>query len=204
MAAAEKYDVQALGITLSEEQLDWVKGRHRRARPQWTRRRAPRALRRPGAGGEEFDKIVSIGMIEHIGRPHLPEFAEAVKTLLKPGGLALLHTVTTPREQPFNSWMGKYIFPGAYLPTVTELTGHLQTRGMHILDVENIGPHYALTLDALDGAVRTRRPRNSGAIRRAVRADVAPLSAKFLGGFPGRRWKCIRYSSRAAPPTPSR
>ena len=95
----------------------------------------------------EFDKIVSIGMIEHVGKAHLQEFCECTWKMLKTGGLALLHLITSPVEAPTDGWVNKYIFPNGYIPTLTELLGNLHTQGFSIWDVENIGPHYRLTLD---------------------------------------------------------
>jgi cyclopropane-fatty-acyl-phospholipid synthase len=97
--------------------------------------------------GMQFDKIVSIGMIEHVGKEHLSEFTRDVMKMLKPGGLALLHLITGVKEGPINRWVEKYIFPGGYLPTLPEIITHLSERDLRIWDVENLAPHYRLTLD---------------------------------------------------------
>ena len=97
--------------------------------------------------GKQFDKIVSIGMIEHVGKEHLADFVRTVENLLKPGALALLHLITSVKESPINRWVEKHIFPGAYIPALPEIITHLSARDLRILDVENLAPHYRLTLD---------------------------------------------------------
>lgn len=152
MYAAEQYGVHALGITLSEAQycasLDAIKARGLEDRVE-VRLQHYLELAKTGL---QFHKIVSIGMIEHVGQAHLGEFVEALSQLLLPDGLALLHHITLAKPTPHyaqhaSSWEQKYIFPGAYDPTLPEMLGHLAERGFLILDVENLRPHYRLTLD---------------------------------------------------------
>jgi cyclopropane-fatty-acyl-phospholipid synthase len=145
--AAQEYGVQTLGITLSEEQYAYSCQAIEEAGLQEQADVRLAHYQTLAREGRQFDKIASIGMIEHVGKAHLPEFAQAVASLLRPGGLALLHCITTPQEGPFNAWLTKHIFPGAYLPTVPELLGHLAAQNLRILDVENLRPHYRLTLD---------------------------------------------------------
>jgi cyclopropane-fatty-acyl-phospholipid synthase len=147
MRAAEQYGVQSVGITLSEEQRDG-------SCAEITRRGledsvAVRLIHYEDLAreGRMFDKIASIGMVEHVGKAHLGEFMRSVARLLRPGGLALLHQITTPDEGPFNPWLDKHIFPGAYLPTLPELLGHMMDNDLRVLDVENLRPHYRITLD---------------------------------------------------------
>ena len=147
MQSAERFGAQALGITLSKEQQVGAmaamasRGLANKARVQLV---DYGTLAREG---RQFDKIVSIGMIEHVGKAHLAEFAQDVKTMLRPGALALLHLITEIKDEPTNRWVKKYIFPGGYLPTLAEMVGHLSAQDLHIWDVENLGPHYRLTLD---------------------------------------------------------
>lgn len=147
MQAAGHYDVKTTGITLSKEQYDGAnsaiasRGLGDKAN---VRLMDYAAL---AAEGKQFDKIVSIGMIEHVGKEHLAEFARAAETLLKPGGLGLLHLITSVKEGPINRWFDKYIFPGGYLPTLSEIITHISARDFRVWDVENLAPHYRLTLD---------------------------------------------------------
>lgn len=147
MRAADRFDAQVTGITLSAEQyagaeiLIDASGLRDKAR---VRLMDYGELAREG---KQFDKIVSIGMIEHVGREHLAEFMRDVEKMLKPGGLALLHLITAAKEGPINHWVEKYIFPGGYIPTLAEILSHLSARDFRVWDVENLAPHYRLTLD---------------------------------------------------------
>jgi cyclopropane-fatty-acyl-phospholipid synthase len=147
MRAAEVYDAQATGITLSEEQHA---GANRAIEQRGLRDKAIIRLADYGAlpgEGKRYDKIVSVGMIEHVGKENLAGFVETVEKLLKPDGLALLHLITNVEEGPINRWVEKNIFPGGYIPTLPETVTHLAARGFHVWDVENLAPHYRLTLD---------------------------------------------------------
>ena len=147
MQAAERYGVKATGITLSEEQYA---GANAAIASRGLQNKADVRLMDYGtlaAEGKQFDKIVSIGMIEHIGKERLAEVAQTVKMLLKPGGLALLHMITDVKEGQINRWVEKYIFPGGYLPTLPEIITHLSAQDFRVWDVENLAPHYRQTLD---------------------------------------------------------
>ena len=148
MRAADKFGVNATGITLSEEQFA---GANKAIVSRGLEEKAIVGLsdyRALADEGKQFDKIVSIGMIEHVGKGNLAGFVRDVQTLLKPGGLALLHFITSVKEGAVNRWIEKYIFPGGYIPTLPEMIAHLSERDFRIWDVENLAPHYRLTLDA--------------------------------------------------------
>ena len=147
MQAAARFGVEALGITLSEEQHT---GANAAIEARGLQKRGCVRLMDYGTlatEGKQFDKIVSIGMIEHVGKDHLAEFARNVETMLKPGGLALLHLITAIKEGPINRWIEKHIFPGSYIPTLSEIVTHLTARDFRVWDVENLAPHYLMTLD---------------------------------------------------------
>lgn len=65
--------------------------------------------------GEKFDKVVSVGMVEHVGKANLSKYMETVDKLLVPGGLSVLHSITHQTEGPCKQWILKYIFPGGYI-----------------------------------------------------------------------------------------
>ncbi len=94
-----------------------------------------------------FDKVVSIGMFEHVGKKYIPVFMKKVAQLLKPGGLGLLHTIGKEIDSPSDPWMARYIFPGGYLPNLPEITHHMARENLSVLDIENLRLHYAKTLD---------------------------------------------------------
>jgi len=99
------------------------------------------------AKGEKFDKVVSVGMFEHVGQVGIPEYMAAVRDMLNPGGLSLLHTITYSTEIPVNPWIEKYIFPGGYIPSLRETIWKLPEYDFNLLDVECLRMHYAITLD---------------------------------------------------------
>ena len=96
---------------------------------------------------EKFDRVVSVGMFEHVGRKFYKTFFKQVNQLLKHNGLALIHTIGSinePRDpQP---WISKYIFPGGYTPSMSEITGPIEKSGLIISDLEVLRMHYAHTL----------------------------------------------------------
>lgn len=180
--AAEHYHVKATGITLSEEQHT---GANAAIEKRSLRDKARVLLADYGAMSEEgkqFDKIVSIGMIEHVGKENLAGFFQTVEKLLKPGGLALLHLITNVEEGPINHWVEKHIFPGGYIPTLPETITHLAARDFRVWDVENLAPHYRLTLDCW-----------SERFERVVPAVLEKFDERFV-----RMWRLYLRASFAA------
>jgi cyclopropane-fatty-acyl-phospholipid synthase len=145
--AAQQYGVQAKGITLSEEQYKKSLERIHQLGLQDQVEVELIDYRQLSAREQRFDKIASVGMFEHVGRDHYPPFMSTVAQLLKPGGLALLHTITHQTEEPADPWIEKYIFPGGYIPSIREIVSLLPDYQFHLLDVENLRMHYAKTLD---------------------------------------------------------
>lgn len=137
-------DCQVLGVTLSEEQLSYSQRRVREAGLSHLVRFELRDYR---SLSEPVDRIVSIGMLEHVGQYQYGEYFEKVRELLKPGGIALVHTIARMNKpRPINAWMRKYIFPGAYLPTTSQLARATEKTGLWLADIENLRLHYAKTL----------------------------------------------------------
>ena len=94
-----------------------------------------------------YDRIVSVGMFEHVGVPHYREFFAKVKSLLAEDGVMLLHSIGTmgpPGSQ--NPWMRKYIFPGGYTPSLSEVLRAIEHVGLYVTDMEVLRLHYAETL----------------------------------------------------------
>jgi cyclopropane-fatty-acyl-phospholipid synthase len=145
--AAQQYQVKTLGITLSEEQYRETKRRIQELALEELVEVELMDYRTLAESGRTFDKVVSIGMLEHVGRANLPRYMASVDKLLAPQGLSLLHTITHLKEGPVNSWIEKYIFPGGYIPSLRELIWLLPEYDFHLLDVESLRLHYAMTLD---------------------------------------------------------
>ena len=145
ITAAKKYRVKALGITLSQEQYDKVMARINNENlndlvdVQLVDYREIK--------DRVFDRIVSVGMLEHVGKDHLGEYFATVQRLLAEGGISLLHSITGKDGEGTNSWMDKYIFPGGYIPTVSELLKHMENYSLYFFDAESLRNHYTLTLE---------------------------------------------------------
>jgi cyclopropane-fatty-acyl-phospholipid synthase len=139
--AAERHGAVVTGITVSKEQLALARERCA-GLPVTLRLQDYRELT------GRFDKIVSVGMFEHVGPKNYPVYFDTVRRLLEPGGLFLLHTigidVRSPRTDP---WIDRYVFPNGKLPSAVELTQALEGRFL-VEDWHNFGPDYDRTLMA--------------------------------------------------------
>ncbi|HNR12381.1 MAG TPA: cyclopropane-fatty-acyl-phospholipid synthase family protein [Thermodesulfobacteriota bacterium] len=142
--AAQQYATKGLGNTISQNQYQYADKKIKSLGLQG--RISVRFQDYRDLSGE-FDKIVSIGMFEHVGKKFIPTFMQKVSRLLKKGGLGLLHTIGKDVATPLDPWINKYIFPGGYLPSLSEIIHHLSRVGLVVLDVENLRLHYARTLD---------------------------------------------------------
>ncbi|MGF1620737.1 MAG: class I SAM-dependent methyltransferase [Rhodomicrobiaceae bacterium] len=143
---ARHYPVRVTGLTLSEEQ-------HRvsnaRARQLGIADRVSFKLLDYRAETGVYDRIVSVGMFEHVGKPYFSAFFRKLQGLLKPEGVALIHTIGSSNvPSQINPWLRRYIFPGAYLPSLSQLTPVLERQKLWLTDMENLRLHYALTLAA--------------------------------------------------------
>ncbi len=144
--AAKKYGIQGLGITLSEEQYkafqEKIKTEHLENQLE-VRCMDYRKLRR---SRYQFDRVVSVGMLEHVGRDNYDLFFENVDAVLKPQGVFLLHYISALRENPGDPWIKKYIFPGGVVPSLREITTICGNYNFHTVDVESLRRHYVKTL----------------------------------------------------------
>jgi cyclopropane-fatty-acyl-phospholipid synthase len=141
---ARDYGAKVVGVTLSQEQ-------HKRA----TERAAEAGLSdrvsfqlidyRLLKG--QFDRVVSVGMFEHVGVPYYTEYFRRVKDFLKPDGVALIHTIgRAAPPSSTNPWIAKYIFPGGYVPALSEMSSAVEKSGLFPTDLEIWRLHYATTL----------------------------------------------------------
>jgi cyclopropane-fatty-acyl-phospholipid synthase len=94
----------------------------------------------------QSDVVVSIGMLEHVGLENYPHLGRVIRKSLKPDGRGLIHSIGQNQPRPFDRWIERRIFPGAYPPTLDEMMDIFQTNALSVLDVENIRLHYAETL----------------------------------------------------------
>lgn len=137
-------DVHVTGITLAERQLDVAK---KRAEILGLTDRLDFRLQDYREVTERFDRIVSIGMLEHVGVPYLDGYFRKVRECLTPDGVALIHAISG-RHPPSatNAFMRKYIFPGGYAPVLSEVTASIERSELWPLDIEILRIHYAKTL----------------------------------------------------------
>lgn len=142
--AADHFGVKGVGNTLSRNQYEYVL---RKIRERRLEGRLQVLLSDYRELQGTFDKVVSIGMFEHVGRQFIPTFMKKTAKLLNDGGLGLLHTIGKEVPAPPEPWIRRYIFPGGYIPTLGEIIDQMGRAGLSVLDVENLRPHYALTLD---------------------------------------------------------
>ncbi len=144
--AAKKYKIKGVGVSLSHEQIVYAK---QLAKQQGVENlidfRLQNYLDLPR--DQLFDRIVSVGFFEHVGRSNLDDYFKQVERLLRSDGISVLHSITHQDESPSDPWIDKYIFPGGYLPSVRETTALLPDHDLYLFDYENLGQHYARTLE---------------------------------------------------------
>lgn len=134
------------GVTLSHEQFGIA---NQRAKALGLENRAKFLLEDYRNLNAQFDKIVSVGMFEHVGIGHFKEYFDHVKRLLKPDGRFVLHSIGRSGEPgATNPWIAKYIFPGGYIPSLSEVIPVIERSGLIITDIEILRLHYAETLKA--------------------------------------------------------
>lgn len=96
---------------------------------------------------ETFDRVVSVGMFEHVGLPHYAEYFSTVRDRLTEDGIALIHTIGRTDPPGYtNPWILKYIFPGGYIPSLSEASAAIEREELHMADIEFLRQHYAETL----------------------------------------------------------
>ena len=148
-------ELEVLGVTLSQEQLAVAE---HRAQSQGVSHRVEFQLRDYRDVRGPFDRIVSVGMFEHVGRPHFQEFFDTAARLLTDDGVMLLHAIgrsTAPGvTQPF---IAKYIFPGGYVPSLSEVLPAIERAGLWVTDMEILRLHYAQTLQEWRRRFEARR-----------------------------------------------
>ena len=138
-------DVDVLGITLSEEQLKVARARAEAAGAS-DRVRFELLDYRDVVG--QFDRIVSVGMFEHVGPPHYRTFFNKCRDLLTPDGIMLLHTIgRADGPGATDPWVAKYIFPGGYVPALSEMMPSIERSYLWLTDAEVLRLHYAYTLE---------------------------------------------------------
>jgi cyclopropane-fatty-acyl-phospholipid synthase len=138
-------DVRVVGITLSQEQH---RAAQARAQAAGLADRVEFRLVDYRNMSQTFDRVVSVGMLEHVGITHLREYFLTVRNLLGPDGVALIHSISTKSPPGItSSFLRKYIFPGGYAPSLSETFAQIERTGLWTTDIEIWRVHYARTLE---------------------------------------------------------
>jgi len=141
---AKTIGARVTGITLSENQLEES---HKKSKNERLTDLIDFYLRDYREQTGTFDRIISVGMFEHVSVVHFPNFFMTYKNLLADNGIALLHTIG--RSSPpsvTDPWVRKYIFPGGYIPTLSEVLPIIEDTGLIVTDIEFLHAHYAETI----------------------------------------------------------
>lgn len=152
---AEHAGAEVTGLTLSREQLRVAESR---ARAHGMERQLKFRLQDYREHHGSYDRIVSVGMFEHVGVTHYRDYFNQIHRLLADDGIALVHTIG--RHGPpgaTNPWIEKYIFPGGYNPALSEMVAAIEKSGLISCDVEVLQLHYAMTLAAWNQRFHTHR-----------------------------------------------
>ncbi|MFV0559987.1 MAG: class I SAM-dependent methyltransferase [Enterococcus sp.] len=153
ITAAKEYHVKATGVTLSEEQFNYINQRIKEE--QLEDMCSVKLMDYREIKEELYDHITSVGMFEHVGSANLPGYFEEIKRLLAPKGTALIHGISRQQGGATNAWLNKYIFPGGYVPGVTELVEDITASDLQLIDLESLRRDYQLTLEHWTANVHT-------------------------------------------------
>ncbi|SIT74919.1 cyclopropane-fatty-acyl-phospholipid synthase [Pontibaca methylaminivorans] len=141
---AENFEAEVTGITLSQEQYEYCL---KRAENSPARVRIDFRMLDYRELAEPYDRIVSVGMFEHVGKRSYPEFFAQIRNLLTEDGIALIHAIGfSDTPSPMNPFMRKYIFPGADVASLSEVFSVVEPSGLLVTDLEILRLHYAETL----------------------------------------------------------
>ncbi len=190
--AAEHYGVTAHGITLSQNQYHHVQ-QTIRSRSLEGRVSVELLDYRDLRGEGSFDKLVSVGMFEHVGLKNLPTYFAIAHRMLKPGGLFLNHGITTDeggwKKSAATEFINRYVFPDGQLDTVSTVQQLMEDAGFEIHDVEGLRQHYALTLREWVRRLETRHEEALNYVTESVyrvwRLYMAACAMQFEEGTTG-------------------
>ena len=139
------YDVEVLGVALAPDQIAFCK---ERAKALGVDNKVKFALMDYRDVQGQFDRISSVGLLEHVGTPHYPQFYEKTHQLLKDDGVMISHCCGRSGPPGFtDAFTRKYIFPGGYIPALSELVTQSELAGWQVMDVEAMRFHYSYTLE---------------------------------------------------------
>ena len=141
---AEHYGVTVRGFSIAHEQIVWAQ---HRAKELGLSNRVEFIEDDYRNIAGKYDVLVSVGMLEHVGAEHYHEMGSVIDGALDQAGRGLLQSIGRNRARPFSNWTRKRIFPGTYAPTLSQIMDIFEPREFSVLDIENLRPHYARTLE---------------------------------------------------------
>lgn len=145
LTAAQEYHLKVTGITLSEEQYEYVVQKIKDLK--LTDCAEVKLVDYREIKDQKWDYVVSVGMFEHVGHEDLPEYFRDVAQMLVDGGTALIHGITRQGSGALNAWIDKWIFPGGYIPGLAENIDNILNAGLQLSDMEMLRRHYQRTLE---------------------------------------------------------
>jgi cyclopropane-fatty-acyl-phospholipid synthase len=140
---AKHYGVNVSAYNISQEQVAYAR---ERAGREGLSARVEYVLDDYRNISGEYDAFVSVGMLEHVGKPDFMTLGAVIERCLKPEGRGLIHSIGRNRPAPMNAWIERRVFPGAYPPSLMEMMDIFEPNHLSVLDVENLRLHYSLTL----------------------------------------------------------
>ncbi len=174
ISLAERSGAEVNSVTLSKEQLRVAR---MRASARGLSEQAQFKLQDYRATRGSYDRIVSVGMFEHVGVPHFQTYFDQVATLLNEDGVALIHTIGRPHGPgATDAWTAKHIFPGGYIPALSEIMPAIERAGLILTDLEVWRLHYAETLREW----RRRFKENAGKISKKYDARFIRMWDYYL------------------------
>ncbi len=181
---AARYDVRVTAFNVSREQIRYAR---ELAHEDGLRDRVTFVEDDFRSISGRYDAFVSVGMLEHVGLRHYRELGRTIDACLAPNGRGLLHFIGRSRRAPLDWWTRKRIFPGAYPPTLAEVASRvLEPWELSVLDVENLRPHYARTLEhwreRFEAAADLVETMFDAAFTRAWRLYLVGSQAAFATG----------------------
>jgi cyclopropane-fatty-acyl-phospholipid synthase len=181
---ARHYGARVRAFNLSHEQIAWAR---ERAKGEGLDSRVEFVEDDYRNVSGRFDAFVSVGMLEHVGLASYGDFGRVIDRSLGPDGRGLLHFIGRNRPEPLNPWIRRRIFPGAYPPTIREVSeGVLEPKDLAVLDVENLRRHYEKTLQhwlsRFESNVERVRAMSDEVFVRAWRLYLAGSQAAFATG----------------------
>jgi len=181
---AGRYGGKVRAFNISAEQIEFAR---RRARAQGLAGRVEFIEDDYRNISGRYDVFVSVGMLEHVGARNYPELGRLVRRSLTTEGRGLIHSIGRNRPAPLHPWIERRIFPGAYAPSLGEMMRIFESANLSVLDVENIRPHYALTLrhwlERYEGAAARVRAMFDESFVRMWRLYLAGSIAAFETGM---------------------